>query len=76
MASSDKEKWIISVWSAAVFALIASPFMYKLTQAATGAVGFSTSNEGCPNYWGLLLHSVVFLLIVRGMMAIKLPGVN
>ena len=70
---SESQKWMISFWSALLFLLIASPFMYRLTNKITSLVGFETSSNGCPNIYGLILHTLVFALLVRLMMVIPLP---
>ena len=69
--ASNKDKWLISFYSALIFALIASPFMYKITGQLTNMVGIETSQDGCPNAYGLILHLIVFMLIVRLTMNLK-----
>lgn len=54
-----------------VFFIIASPFMYSLTQKVTSAIGFNTGSGGCPNYYGLILHVVVFAILLRLIMLIN-----
>jgi ABC-type sulfate transport system permease component len=71
---NNKQKWVVSVWVALLFLLIASPFMFKITNAITNTLGFQTSLDGCPNIWGLLLHTVVFAVLVRLMMLIPVPN--
>lgn len=71
---SDK-KWKISAWSAFLFLVISAPFVYGVTNEVTSKVGLQTSVEGCPTNAGLVLHAVVFLLLARAMMEVKLPGV-
>lgn len=61
------DKWKYSLYSAIVFLILSLPQVYKYTSLL-----FNTTNKkGCPNFMGILLHSFVFLLIVRGMMNIK-----
>jgi hypothetical protein len=68
---SNSEKWLVSFYTALVFMLVASPFMYKVTGGLTRMVGLETSDsDGCPNVYGVLLHGVVFLLLVRILMMI------
>ena len=67
---TEGQKWIICFMSGLLFLLISSPFMYRLTNQVTSMVGFETSVNGCPNLYGLLLHGVVFLLLVRALMLI------
>ena len=72
---NEGQKWIICLYSALLFILIASPFMYQLTNKLTRLTGFETSSNGCPNLYGLLLHGVVFLLLVRVLMLIPKSNV-
>ena len=67
---TEGQKWLICLYSGLLFLLIASPFMYQLTNKVTSMTGFETSVNGCPNLYGLLLHGVVFLLLVRFLMLI------
>jgi hypothetical protein len=69
---SESDKWIVSLMSAILFVVISSPFMYRLTNSLTEAMGFVTSNNGCPKIEGLVLHTVVFALLVRLLMLIRL----
>jgi hypothetical protein len=73
---TDSKKWVISLYTALLFLLIASPFMFKLVNSITSLAGVSIANyQGCPNMIGLVLHAIVFALLVRAMMLVKLPGV-
>ena len=73
---NDNGKWMISAYTALLFLLIASPFMFKLVNSLTSMVGVKTcDSRGCPNMTGLVLHAVVFGVLVRFMMDIKLLGV-
>lgn len=80
MDKVSRNKCVISVWSALVFLLIASPFMFRITDMIFSRAGLPTAQIGskgaCPTLFGLLLHTVVFGLIVRGMMEVQLPGVE
>ena len=72
---TEANKWMISVWSALLFLLIASPFMFKVTNSIFSGLGMSTANGmGCPNWIGLILHAIVFAVLIRVMMLINLPG--
>lgn len=66
---TSKDKWVISGLSGLLFLLIASPFMFTVTNGITSSFGVTIASEsGCPNLGGLLLHAIVFILIVRLMM--------
>jgi hypothetical protein len=69
---TESQKWLKCFLYALVFLLISSPFVYKITGSLTHSLGFTTSNNGCPNIYGLLLHTLVFLLLARCVMLIPL----
>ena len=78
---TNKQKWIISLWSVLPFLIFASPVAYWLTNLLLSPLGVRTSNGGgpfraCPTVFGFLLHAVVFFLAVRAMMQVKLPGAD
>jgi len=76
------EKWVISAWSVLVVLLIFNPVTYYVTNYIFSLIGAPTlQNEtenplefGAPTIFGFVLHLVVFLLLIRGMMEISLPG--
>ena len=73
---NSRSKWMISLWSAVLFILISMPFTYMATNMVGKLVGVQlASGNGCPTILGLFVHTIVFLLIVRAMMEISLPGV-
>lgn len=64
--NSDK-KWTISFYSGLLFFIIASPALFRIVNDLTvkfGGISILTP-EGNPNILGYLLHSFVFVLIVR-----------
>jgi hypothetical protein len=67
---SARNKWLVSLLSAALFMVVASPMMYKITNKLTSPLGLKTSSNGCPNLGGLILHGVVFLLLTQLLMFI------
>ena len=76
MADLDEaQKWIIGLYCGLLFLLIASPFMYKLTNKLTKLVGWTSSVNGCPNIGGLILHAVVFVILIRVIMLIPKPNI-
>lgn len=68
----QEEKFIISVISGLTFFVVANPETFRLVRRILGD-GIATPN-GCPSTLGLLVHTVVFILIVWGMMNIKKGG--
>ena len=56
-----------SFYSALVFFLIANPETYKMTQLLFGWL-FTVSNGGCATPGGLFLHTVIFFIVLLGLM--------
>lgn len=66
-------KWQISFFSALIFLLVVHPVTYKLTQKLFGGLlGRVSDTNGCPTNVGLALHTLVYILLVRGSMDIDL----
>jgi hypothetical protein len=73
MADSSYTKWQISVFSAFIFILVVHPYTYALTQRMFGGVlGQIANASGCPTTRGLILHTLVYILLVRGSMDLHL----
>jgi hypothetical protein len=66
-------KWQISLFSALIFLLVVHPMTYKLTQKLFGGIlGKNADPSGCPTTVGLALHTIVYILLVRGSMDFRL----
>jgi hypothetical protein len=66
-------KWQITLFSALIFLVVVCPYTYKLTQRLLGGIlGRIAEPNGCPTYTGLLLHTLVYILLVRGSMDLDL----
>jgi hypothetical protein len=66
-------KWQISIFSAFIFVLVSIPCTYKLTQKIFGGIlGQIADASGCPTTRGLTLHTLVYLLLIRGSMEINI----
>ena len=73
MADSSYKKWQISIFSAFIFVLVIHPYTYKFTQKVFGVfLGKIAEVNGCPTTRGLILHTLVYILLVRGSMDLKL----
>ena len=74
----SNKKWLISMYAVVVFVLVSNKYTYDLTdnlrllneQLAT------VDEHGNPTVFGFVLHTLVFFLLVRAMMEVKLPGVK
>ena len=73
MVDSSYMKWKISIFSAFIFILVVNPYTYILTQKILGGLlGKIAETNGCPTMRGLILHTIVYILLVRGSMDLRL----
>ena len=73
MSDSSSKKWQISIFSAFIFVLVIHPYTYMFTQKLLGGIfGKIADGSGCPTFIGLILHTIVYILLVRGSMDLKL----
>ena len=73
MSDSSYTKWVISIFSAFIFILVIHPYTYLFTQKVFGGLlGKIAETNGCPTTRGLLLHTFVYILLVRGSMDLHL----
>jgi len=74
MAVSEKQKWIISLYSAVLFVLLVNPIAFRITNYFLGFIGLDTLDirTGKPTLSGILIHSILFGLIVRLSMGVNI----
>lgn len=65
----QEEKFIISIISGLTFFIVANPETFRLVRRVLGPR--IATPTGCPSTMGLLVHTLVFILVVWGMMNIK-----
>jgi hypothetical protein len=68
----QQEKLIISIISGLTFFIVANPETFRIVRAILGS--WISTPTGCPSTLGLLVHTLVFILVVWGMMNIKKEG--
>jgi|TARA_Y100000992_G_scaffold208769_1_gene143102 hypothetical protein len=68
----QEDKFIISIISALTFFVVANPATFRFVRGILGSR--IASSNGCSTTFGLIVHSIVFMLIVWGMMNIKKDG--
>jgi hypothetical protein len=60
------QKWWASIVLGFIFALVSSPAAYYATSKITMSLGgASLTNGPGPTYAGLLLHTIIFIIIIR-----------
>jgi hypothetical protein len=64
-----QEKFLISLMSALIFFVVANPETFILMRRLLGK--WVAGPNGCPKFAGLILHTIVFMLIVWGIMLLK-----
>jgi len=73
MSDSSYKKWQISIFSAFIFILAIHPYTYIFTQKMLGGLlGKIADTNGCPTTLGLIIHTIVYILLVRGSMNLHL----
>ena len=65
----QRKKFMISFVSGVIFFIVANPETFMLVRKMLGK--WVASESGCPTTLGLVLHSLVFLLVVWGIMSFK-----
>lgn len=70
--SSSSQKWNITMFSAVIFILVVNPYTYKLTNFIFSTILGQTVSNGCPTIVGLLLHTAIYILLVRYSMELHL----
>ena len=69
MVDSNYIKWKITILSVFIFILIINPYTYMFTQKILGRfIGKIADASGCPTLLGLLIHTIVYILLIRGVM--------
>ena len=66
----QEEKLIISIISGLTFFIVANPETFRIVRLGS----WISTPTGCPSTLGLLVHTLVFILVVWGMMNIKKEG--
>lgn len=70
---SSLDKWKYTLITTVLFLIVVHPETYKLVHSLIGkVVGKIASKDGAPTILGIMVHSVVFTLLLRGLMEIKI----
>ena len=69
--TTNEQKWMISVTSGILFYIIALPQTYECitNPIFENTIGVRLEKQGKPTTFGVFIHAIVFLLIVRSMMS-------
>ena len=69
---SSSEKWKISLFSLVIFLIVVNPLTYSLTNRLLKPLVGPLVTNGCPTTLGIFIHSLVYFLLVRFSMDLKL----
>lgn len=64
-APTSAQKWWCAVLLGFIFAILASGISFQTTNSLSLMVGFRTYNEQGPTLAGLLIHTGIFILLMR-----------
>lgn len=62
------DRLLIAVIIGIIFFLVAMPMAFRLTNGLGGFVGVKTLNKNSPTLLGMIIHTIVFILIIRLLM--------
>ena len=75
LTEESKKRWGASVTGGLVFAALSSHTAYKLT-GKVASPGTLSNSQGCPTMTGLLVHTIVFIVIIRYLMSLGNCGMD
>lgn len=66
---SDTDKWLSAIIIGIIFLILAAPLIFKFSNNIFKYVKMPTIKENnTPTIFGLLLHTIVFIIIIRLLM--------
>lgn len=68
---SNADKWRYTLYTTVIFLIVVHPQTYRLVNHLLGNIVKISDKCGCPTMAGIVVHAIVFTLIVRYMMDIK-----
>lgn len=68
---TSMKKWKYTLITTIIFLIIANPYTYILVNSLLGKLVKIATPVGCPTTAGLILHAIVFTLLLRGVMELK-----
>ena len=69
---SNADKWRYTLYTTVLFIIISCPYTYKLVNSIIGKIIPICNRQGCPTVSGLLVHALVFTLILRVLMSMRI----
>ena len=68
----NQKKWKYSIIAAVIFLIVACPYTYSIVHDLLKSFVKIIDSNGCPTNAGCIIHAIVFTLILRGVMDLKI----
>lgn len=63
---TNKDKWTIALMASLLFLIVSSSFLYRFVDGVFAGFGWQIANSaGCPTFFGSILFTIIFAIIVR-----------
>ena len=69
---TNNDKWRYTLYTTILFLIIVCPYTYLIVNKILGALVKICDKNGCPTTAGILVHAVVFTLLLRCLMDLKI----
>ena len=66
---TERDKWLLAIVGGLLFVLVSSPITYMITNNLS--FGTLLTPAGCPSFYGILVHTIVFIILIRLMLTMK-----
>tara|TARA_B100001093_G_C26712272_1_gene963955 strand:- start:295 stop:531 length:237 start_codon:yes stop_codon:yes gene_type:complete len=66
------DKWKYTILTTIIFIIITNPITYKITNAILKPIFGPLIIKDCPTPIGIAIHTIVFILILRYIMELKI----
>lgn len=69
---NHQDKWRYTIYTTILFLIIVNPMTYKLVNSLLGSFVKICDSSGCPTNVGIIVHAIVFTLLLRYLMDLKI----
>ena len=69
---TNMDKWRYTLITTVLFFIVVNPYTYKFVNFLLKRFFKIADKSGCPTFAGVIVHTVVFTLLLRGLMELKL----
>ena len=70
---TNADKWRFTLYTTVLLLILFNPWMYKLVNSLLSSlVGTIANKEGCPTMLGFVVHAIVFTIVLRLLMDLRI----